>query len=67
MAHQLWLVRCPVCQKMETGAVPPGGVDFSPFVNCCKCGAACNAEVGRFVIHPIRVKKQEPIDLLKVD
>lgn len=67
MAHQFWLVRCPVCELLETGAVPPGGVDYSPFVECIKCGAKCDASVGRFVLHPIRVKKEEEVDLLSVD
>lgn len=67
MAHQLWLVMCPACGRMETNAVPPGGTDFSPSVECIKCGSACDANVGRFVLHPIRRKKPEPIDLLSVD
>lgn len=67
MAHQFWLVRCPVCLKYETGADPPGSVEFSPTVQCVKCGAPCDASEGRFVLHPIRLTRPEPIDLLSVD
>ncbi len=65
--RQLWMVYCPRCNKADTGAVPPGGVDFSPIVRCVICSRKLDAKKGRFVLHPIRLKKQKEADLLSVE
>ena len=65
--RQFWMVYCKKCNKAVTGAVPPGGIDFIPVVQCVTCNASLDANVGRFVLHPIRLRKQEPVDLLRID
>ena len=65
--RQFWMISCPKCNKATTGAEPPKSADFVAVVPCNLCNEPLDAANGHFVLHPVRIKKPEPIDLLAVE
>lgn len=51
----------------STACAPPDDKDFEEEIACIVCSSKLNARSGRLLNRPIRIRKEEGVDLLAVE